>query len=296
MNGWLIVNAYLKRQKFRELFEMFLEASKDLDIELNMVSNEEAWLYFAKGKPGEKPDFILFWDKDIRLAQMFEQEGFLVFNSAEGIANCDDKSQTFFALYHSGIRMPRTIAAPKIFPPEGFLESSFFEEVAKEWGYPLIFKECNGSFGAQVYFIKDREDIVKTLKHIGNRPFLIQEFIESSKGRDVRIQVVGEKVVASMLRANEDDFRANLTNGGSMHPFTPNKEQTDMALKVLKELKLDFAGVDILFGPEGEPILCEVNSNAHFKNLYDCTGVNTAVEILSYIKGKVSRAEKTKEK
>ena len=62
MNGWLIVNAYLKRQKFRELFEMFLEASKDLDIELNMVSNEEAWLYFAKGKPGEKPDFILFWD------------------------------------------------------------------------------------------------------------------------------------------------------------------------------------------------------------------------------------------
>jgi len=38
-----------------------------------------------------------------------------------------------------------------------------------------------------------------------------------------------------------------------------------------------------MFGKEGEPVLCEVNSNAHFKNIYDCTGVNVAESILDYI-------------
>lgn len=30
-------------------------------------------------------------------------------------------------------------------------------------------------------------------------------------------------------------------------------------------------------------MVCEVNSNAHFKNIFDCTGVNVADEIMDYI-------------
>lgn len=292
MFGWLIINAYLNKQKFNELFSMLAEAADQLEIKLKIVTNEEGWLYFVRDKQEEKPDFILFWDKDIRLAQMFEKNGFRVFNSAAAIAACDDKSNTFFSLYDSGIKMPKTIVAPKVFQLEGFPDTTFFQEVALAkqygWGYPLVFKECNGSFGAQVYLVHDQEEMVKVIKHIGNRPFLIQEYIETSYGRDVRIQVVGGKVVAAMLRTNENDFRANITNGGSMQPYTPTKEQADMAIQVCDALKLDFAGVDILFGEKDEPILCEVNSNAHFKNLYDCTGVNTAEEILKYVKEKMS--------
>ena len=87
----------------------------------------------------------------------------------------------------------------------------------------------------------------------------------------------------SMERVNENDFRANITNGGKMKKYTPTKEQAQMAIDVCRELNLDFAGVDIMFGKEGEPVLCEVNSNAHFKNIYDCTGVNVAESILDYI-------------
>ena len=112
----------------------------------------------------------------------------------------------------------------------------------------------------------------------------MQEYVESSKGKDVRIHVVGGKVVTAMERVNENDFRANITNGGSMKKYTPTKEQEKMAVKVCEKLKLDFAGVDIMFGKEGEPVLCEVNSNAHFKNIYDCTKVNVADEIMKFIK------------
>ena len=86
-----------------------------------------------------------------------------------------------------------------------------------------------------------------------------------------------------MYRYNDNDFRANITNGGSMKPFAPTPEMADMAVSACKALDLDFAGVDILFGEDDTPILCEVNSNAHFKNLYDCTGINTADAIMRHI-------------
>lgn len=116
----------------------------------------------------------------------------------------------------------------------------------------------------------------------------MQEYIESSKGQDVRIHVVGNEIVTAMKRVNKNDFRANITNGGSMEKYQPTKEQCEMALKVCEKLGLDFAGVDIMFGKNGEPVLCEVNSNAHFKNIYDCTGVNVAEKIIDYILKKIN--------
>ena len=67
-----------------------------------------------------------------------------------------------------------------------------------------------------------------------------------------------------------------------MKAYEPSKAQIEMAQKVMHELRLDFAGVDILFGEDGEPVLCEVNSNAHFVNIWKCTGVNAADEIVRY--------------
>ncbi len=120
--------------------------------------------------------------------------------------------------------------------------------------------------------------------NIGAKPMLFQEFIHSSKGKDLRLQVVGSQVVAAMYRYSDNgDFRANITGGGKMKPYEPTQKQIDLAVESCKILGLDFAGVDILFGKDNEPIVCEVNSNAHFKNIYDCTGVNVADSILAYI-------------
>ena len=94
--------------------------------------------------------------------------------------------------------------------------------------------------------------------------------------------MVGKKAVAAMHRYHASDFRANITNGGSMERYEPNETQLQLARKVMETLKLEFAGVDILFEKQGQPVLCEVNSNAHFVNIWKCTGVNTADEIISY--------------
>ena len=123
---------------------------------------------------------------------------------------------------------------------------------------------------------------------ISSSTLLFQELIKESYGHDTRINVVGGRVVASMLRRSTDgDFRSNLTLGGTMENYTPTPEEADLAIRATQLLGLDFAGVDVLFGKDG-PILCEVNSNAHFKTTLECTGVNMALEIMRHIAGKLA--------
>lgn len=235
-----------------------------------------------------RPDFVLFWDKDVRLARYLESKGLQVFNSANAIEACDDKSLTHLYLQSAGIPMPETILAPMTFSNIGYTNLEFLQKIAERLSFPMVIKECFGSFGQQVYLVNDKNELEEKVHDIGAKPMLFQKFIESSKGKDIRLQVVGDQVVASMYRYSvNEDFRANITNGGKMKPYEPNQEQKELAIRCCKQLGLDFGGVDILFGENQEPIVCEVNSNAHFKNIYDCTGVNVADYIIEYILKKI---------
>ena len=179
--------------------------------------------------------------------------------------------------------MPRTILAPKTFANVGYPQVRFAAEAARALGFPVVLKECFGSFGQQVYLFHDVDALCQKVQSLAGTPLLFQELIHESYGRDARINVVGGRVVACMLRQSTDgDFRSNLTRGGAMAPYSPTRAEAELAVRATELLGLDFAGVDVLFGRDG-PLLCEVNSNAHFKTTLECTGVNMAVEIMRHI-------------
>lgn len=85
------------------------------------------------------------------------------------------------------------------------------------------------------------------------------------------------------MRFNHNDFRSNIANGGSSSPYTPTQEQCKIALDACKAFGLDFAGVDILLGKNETPLVCEINSNPHFKGALKSTGDNLAEDIMDYI-------------
>ena len=290
MKGLLIVNGFLNTQKFQELYEMLKKSAKKFSIDLDLKTNDEILVDInsIKGfdnKHINNVDFILFWDKDVKLAKYLEVLGFKVFNSASSIAICDDKSLTHLSLMNSGIKMPRTIIAPMTYANIGYTNYDYLEKVKNTLGFPLIVKEVFGSFGRQVYMASNANELETIVKeHSKNSSLIFQKYISTSKGRDIRLQVVGDKVVAAMYRYNNSgDFRANLSNGGKVKNYTPTKEQADIAIRCCKILGLDFAGVDLLFGEEDEPIICEINSNAHFKNITEVSGVSVSDYIIEYI-------------
>jgi len=287
MTGYLVVNEFLQINKFNEIHAWLLEAAEKQNIQMILKTNAELMVDLAKAQRENvkrEVDFVLFWDKDVRLAAYLEQLGYPVFNSSQAIATCDDKSLTHLKLQLAGIPMPRTILAPMTYANIGYTNLNFLQEVMVRIGFPMVIKECFGSFGQQVYLVENQQELETKVKELGAKPILFQEFIASSFGKDIRLQVVGGKVIACMYRYSENgDFRANLSIGGKMKSYSPTKEQCELALRSCDILGLDFAGVDLLFDEKDTPIVCEVNSNAHFRNIFDCTGVNAADAIMEHI-------------
>lgn len=292
--AWLVTNEFLNTEKYSELNMWLVKAAEKYNIELVVKTNAELLIDISGLQviqnliEIEKPEFVLFWDKDIRLASFLESLSIKVFNSSKSIEICDNKAMTHIALNQKNIKMPKTIIAPMTYDNIGFTNYEFVAMMKKQLSYPIVVKECFGSFGQQVYLAHDDDELMSCVEKIGAKPFLFQEYIQSSFARDIRLNVVGNQVVATMYRYSDTgDFRANISNGGKMKSFEPTKQQVQLAVDCAKALGLDFAGVDLLFDENEEPIVCEVNSNAHFKNIYDCTGVNVAEHIIGYICNKL---------
>lgn len=230
-------------------------------------------------------DTVLFWDKDVRLARALERCGAKLYNSAEAIALCDDKSATHLALAGNHIPMPRTLVAPMAYIRMGKEESRWFlRRAVSLLGLPLVVKECYGSLGGQVYLVQEESALWERVESLGSRPFILQQFVAPA-GEDFRLYVVGDRVVAAMRRCSADgDFRANVALGGCAESYSPTEEEIWIAQRSCRLLGLSFGGVDLLHDAQGHPFLCEVNSNAHMAGISACTGVDVAAEIIRYVR------------
>ena len=282
MKAWLVVNSFMNTDKFLSLYEILSSAFKKRNVNLEIKKAQDISLEVNQ-EIKDKPYFVIFWDKDIYLAERLETQGIKLFNSARSILLCDNKILMYQELAKKGVRIPRTFVAPKTFEGLNYHDRSFVNEVIKEIGLPLVIKEAYGSFGEQVYLANNEKEIDEIIDKIGYKDFLMQEYISSSKGRDLRINVVGNHAIVTMLRENRNDFRSNISNGGSGSLYEPSQKYIDLALKATQALGLDFAGVDVMFGENDEPIICEVNSNPQFKSTLNATGVNLADYIADYI-------------
>ena len=235
------------------------------------------------GKRLSADDFVLFWDKDTRLAKTLESVGVRVYNSAHAIEICDDKSETHRILAAIGVPQPETLLAPMTYTKVTPSVDAFLDAAAERLGFPLVVKECYGSFGDQVSLAHSIEELRERAYTMESRPFMLQRFMSEAAGEDVRLYIVGGRVVASMRRRSDgEDFRANLRQGGSAEPYTPTEEEVALALRCCRELGLCFGGIDFLHTNEGV-MVCEVNSNAHLAGIIACTGVDVADEIVSWV-------------
>ena len=289
--GLIVYNGALKTEKTLKLINELKSVSEEMNMDLTCVKNNEFIQKFDENgnfivshnnMSLKEIDYAIFWDKDVFLAENLENMGIRLFNRSEAIANCDNKALTFEKLKNQMIRMPKTIVSPFVFNNQG-LSDEYIDSVIKYIGLPMIIKECYGSFGMQVYMASSRDEMNNIISDMDNRPFIFQEYIENSRGRDVRVVIVGDEIVGAMLRKNPDDFRANITIGGSGTFYELTDEQKSLALKAHRALGLDFSGIDLLFGDDGKPILCEVNSNLNFLSFEKVSGISVAKKILSYI-------------
>ena len=119
------------------------------------------------------------------------------------------------------------------------------EFVERSLNYPIIVKTLSGSFGAGVFLVEDRKQLRQLMRMAEiTKPsynIIIQEFIEDSYGKDLRVFVLNGKVVGCMMRqSTDDDFRANITRGGEGIPYQITEEIEFLSGECVKIIKLGY--------------------------------------------------------
>ncbi len=210
------------------------------------------------------------------VVRQFEAMNVFTAVAAEGILLSRDKWTCFQALSKFNIEVPRTVLVSYVNPEQQL--KTFPDK-------PLIIKIVEGTHGEGVILAESRKNalsIIETL--LASRiKFVLQEYIEESKGADIRAIVVDGKVVAAMKRQCKDgDFRSNLHRGGTSEPLKLSSKEEYIAIKAAKAMKLGVCGVDILQSNNG-PLILEINSSPGLEGIENKTGIDISKSIIAFL-------------
>lgn len=291
MNGIIITNQDIGHNAYK--IKRFTEEGKKLGISLSHYINDGSLAVIKNNDVTiklPKADFVIYLDKDIYLARMLEKAGIRLFNKADFIKMCDDKMLTNIYCANRGIKMPKTIAGPLFYSPTLKEENlKFLDSVIEELGLPLVFKKVYGSLGTGVYLVNTKEELVSLYKENCRQPLQFQEYISSSYGKTLRVLIIDEKVVGAFQRYNTSDFRSNFGDTATSKEYPLSGKYLETAKKIAKEFNIEYAGLDLLFGEDDEPVLCEINSNAFFEEFEKVTHINVAKLFMEMIQRKMER-------
>lgn len=219
--------------------------------------------------------------------RQFEVMGSYPLNESVAISRSRDKLRSLQILSRAGIGLPLTSFAHSTKNTRDLIELV--------GGAPLVVKLLEGTQGhgivlAETY--KAAEALIDAFRQL-KANFLVQEFIKEAGGADIRAFVIGDKVVAAMMRqAPKGEFRSNLHRGGtaSLVKLTPTERKT--AIRSAKKMGLNVAGVDILRANQG-PVVMEVNSSPGLEGIEKSTGKDVAGMIIQHME-KHAKPHKTR--
>jgi RimK family alpha-L-glutamate ligase len=212
------------------------------------------------------------------IGQMEATPGTLVVNSSASIMAARDKLLAHQHLASAGVPCPRTVLARQ--------PSDVGKMVRVVGGPPVILKLLAGTHGKGVMLGRDMDEIQASLETVWalNETLLIQEYIDHAPGTDIRVLVVGGRVLGAMKRtAKLGRFRANVHQGATVEAYPLSDRLEWLALQAARVLGLDIAGVDLMETRDGFTVI-EVNSAPGFEGFEKATGRNVASDMLRYVK------------
>ena len=294
MKGWIFTTQSEPSYETKRLLQCF----KDEGIECFFVHPNNVDIFIDKDDRKSVlveneyttiPDFVIprvgsattYYQKAV--FRHLERMGVLFINGSDAIDNVKDKLYTMQILAQNNVPHPKTMLV------KNPVDSNY---VSKNIGFPIVVKSLSGTHGKGVYLAENKrnfEQLVEMMEQFNDRfNIILQEFVEDSHGKDLRIIVVGGKVIGAMKRESVDgDFRANVTRGGGAKPVELDEQMEYLALESTKILGLDIGGVDLLYDGDSYKI-CEVNSSPGFNGMEKYTEIRVAEQIVTYVKNKLN--------
>jgi ribosomal protein S6--L-glutamate ligase len=211
------------------------------------------------------------------VVRQFEVMGVASANESEAISRSRDKLRSLQLLSRREIGLPITGFAHDTRDIDGVIDLV--------GGPPLVIKILEGTQGIGVVLADTRtaaQSVIEAFRGLDVN-ILVQEFIREAAGSDVRAFVIGDRVVAAMVRKGAPgEFRSNLHRGGSAESTRLSPEERSTAINAAKALGLRVCGVDLLRSNRG-PLVVEINSSPGLEGIEKASGVDVAAKVIEYL-------------
>ena len=232
-------------------------------------------------------------DYNLYITRYFESMGVLCINTAGCIIDCRDKLKTILKICQNmpDIKIPDTL----LLSP-----NTKYGFIAEKMSFPCVIKILNGSKGTGVELCRSAEEAVKKaneFKEKYNDSVILQKYISSSKGRDLRFIICGGKYVVSFMRRNSKSFLSNVAEGGEIIPYAPKYDEIKAAEGIASLLNINLGSVDFLTGSNNELIFCEANAmpGLNYTEAFIKAGFGNPLNaIAKNIKNQINRTKKIK--
>jgi len=202
-----------------------------------------------------------------------EDRGTRVVNSPRAIERTVDKFWTSTLLEQCGIPTPETVVCDD--PEEAIAAYRTLGDV--------IVKPLFGSMGLGMVRVSDEEmafRVFRTIEQIRG-VYYIQRTVDHD-GTDIRAFVLGGRVIAAIER-RASGWRTNLARGGTARGLSLSEQLSALAVRAAAAVGADYAGVDLLTGPDGTTYVLEVNGIPGWRGLQEATGLDIAGRLVDHL-------------
>ena len=204
------------------------------------------------------------------MGELLEQKGVRVFNSSSVTRIANNKGITYEFLKDVvpflAVKYGNEIIESKI-------ENKGFE-------YPYVIKSCSGHGGSQVFLVNNSKEDEQAVKAMNGQEYVVQQCC-SDLGRDVRVYVIGNKIIKAVLRSN-------YSLGGKVQEYTLNNEEKAMVERIVDKLPLDYAGIDFTFN-NGKAVFNEIEDAVGARMLYQVSDIDIVEMYIKYILEQLSK-------
>ena len=276
--GWLI---YKKEDasKNESYIDWFIKEANKQNINLQLIYRENlligingiTFLTYYKNKVINLPDFCIIRTLDATLQAHFSALNILCFNNYETSLICNDKSATHIEVAKIGVTAVETFH---------FDGKELHEPPIP---FPFILKSVNGRSGSEVFLIENKNKLSHVLNNKITSRFIIQS-ANVQMGKDLRVFVIGKKIIAAVLRESKNDFRANYKLGGSATLYHLNNDDIALIKTIVNHFDFGLVGIDFLIGHNSQLLFNEIEDVVGSRILSETTDINILSEYLTYIR------------
>ena len=221
--------------------------------------------------PGSLEQVVLRMD----LLHQLESYDVQVLNPPRSLECAVDKYLTTARLERAGLPIPETIVCEQ------------FEDAMAAFdtlGGDVVVKPIFGAEGRGIVRVSDPDLAHRTFRTLErlNSALYLQRFVRHP-GYDIRVVILGDRILGSMKRISQTDFRTNVSRDARTELHTPTAVELDAARRAVDCTGAIFAGVDLLYGPNGQLYVIEVNAVPGWRAFGRTTGIDVATELVHWI-------------